>query len=96
MHTKGPWLLTGDERMVYALQSAGYRKGIEQFENRFDVCVQGPHCDLTELRANARLIAAAPELLDCCRRALAAWDGTGPAIVLDDLRSVIAKAEGKS
>lgn len=47
-----------------------------------------------ELAANARLIAAAPDLLDHCIKALAAWEGTGPAILLDDLRAVIAKATG--
>lgn len=44
--------------------------------------------------ANARLIAAAPELLDHCIKALAAWEGTGPSILLDDLRAVISKATG--
>jgi hypothetical protein len=35
-----------------------------------------------------------PELLECCVKALAAWEGTGPAIVLDELRAAIAKATG--
>jgi hypothetical protein len=46
--------------------------------------------------ANARLIAAAPELLEQCKKALAAWEGTGPAIPLDDVRAAIMKAEGRS
>lgn len=46
--------------------------------------------------ANANLIAAAPDLLDCCVRALAAWTGEGPAIDLDSLRAAIAKATGES
>ena len=45
--------------------------------------------------ANARLIATAPELLDCCVKALAAWEGTGPGIDLDTLRSAIKKATGE-
>jgi hypothetical protein len=43
--------------------------------------------------ADAQLIAAAPELLDMCKAALAAWKGEGPPLVLDELRAIIAKAE---
>lgn len=39
-------------------------------------------------------IVAAPDLLDVARKALAAWTGDGPAIVLDELRAAIAKATG--
>ena len=42
--------------------------------------------------ANARLIAAAPELLAVARKALDAWTGDGPPIDLDELRAAIAKA----
>jgi hypothetical protein len=37
-----------------------------------------------------RLHAANEELLEQCTKALAAWEGTGPAIILDDLRAAIA------
>lgn len=45
--------------------------------------------------AHARLIAAAPELLALAKKMLAAWEGSGPGIVLDDIRALIAKAEGR-
>jgi len=45
-------------------------------------------------KADARLIAAAPELLDVARKALVAWTGDGPPIDLDELRAAIAKATG--
>ena len=62
LHTPGPWKL--EERSIYALQHAGWRKGEEQFENRFYASVQaGRGTPTEELEANARLIAAAPELL---------------------------------
>jgi hypothetical protein len=44
--------------------------------------------------ANISLIAAAPDLLRMCQIALAAWEGTGPPIILDDLRAALAKAHG--
>lgn len=47
-----------------------------------------------ETQANARLIAAAPELLDGCKAALAAFE-RGDAINWDDLHRAIEKAEGR-
>jgi hypothetical protein len=44
--------------------------------------------------ANGLLICAASDLLDGCIKALAAWEGSGPAIDLDDLRAAIQKATG--
>ena len=55
-----------------------------------------------EQQANARLIAAAPELLQACREALADLEGylaeweTDPAMeTVQELRAVIAKATGQ-
>jgi hypothetical protein len=47
-----------------------------------------------ETQANARLIAAAPELLAACRAALGAFE-RNDAIDWDDLRKAIEKAEGR-
>lgn len=41
----------------------------------------------------SRLRETNAELLDLCERALLAWTGAGPGIVLDDLRAGIAKAK---
>ena len=47
---------------------------------------------------NARLIAAAPDLLEALQRALTSWDDsdgrTIPALVADEMRAAIAKANG--
>jgi len=55
------------------------------------------HC---EAEANARLIAAAPDLLKASKRALAVLRATGESIrpgnALGALVAAIAKAEGKS
>lgn len=53
-HTPGPWMIAG--KTVYALNEDGY--------NRFSALVQDAHTKESELVANARLIAAAPELLE--------------------------------
>lgn len=56
--TPGEWLHT--DRTVYALQHAGWRKGVEQFENRFYCGIQhGRGTPEIELEANAAYIAAA-------------------------------------
>lgn len=61
--TPEPW--TVDGRMVYALQPAGWRNGVEQFDNRFSLGVAiGRQCSVEEAEANAHLIAASPELYE--------------------------------
>jgi hypothetical protein len=62
-HTPGPWLRIGTT--VYALMHDGWKRGVEQFKNRFTVQVQRDReCSEEEAEANARLIAAAPDLLE--------------------------------
>lgn len=99
-HTTGPWLRVGST--VYALQHRGWRNGEEQFCNRFTAHVQGLGTPGEELLAVARLMQAAPELLDAAIVALAFYD-TAPAphlpgepAVLDTLSAAIAKAAGQS
>lgn len=63
-HTPGPWLIAAGTT-VYALNAHGY--------NRFSAQAQRGHTsdkwptDEEELEANARLIAAAPELLEALK-----------------------------
>lgn len=58
LHTPGPWMLT--ERTIYALN--------EQGANRFHASVRDNYAPTYELNANARLMAAAPELLDALEK----------------------------
>ena len=61
--TKAQWIVDG--RLVYALHQTGWRKGQPELSNRFWANVQGDHnITPSELEANAKLIASAPELLD--------------------------------
>jgi len=65
-HTPGPW--EHDGRFVYALQHNGAFNPDSSpvMVNRFSALVEPgwPRPNVTEMHANARLISAAPELLD--------------------------------
>lgn len=73
--TPGPWFCI--ETLVYALQDsfpAWYVEGKPQQVNRFDALVQGHFCPHDEKLANARLIAAAPDLAEAAVLQQAAED----------------------
>lgn len=69
-HTPGPWIAEG--RTIYALMHNGWKKGVEQFKNRFYATVYfDSECPEEEAEANARLMAAAPDLLDALQEMIA-------------------------
>jgi hypothetical protein len=93
-HTPGPWHVRSSEgqqsHVVYAADNYA-------IANATTYHGQHPlHC----AEANARLIAAAPELLAACEAALPELDfvsdglGEGFHTVVDGLRAAIAKAKG--
>lgn len=62
-HTSGPW--QREDSTIYSSMHHGWQKGVEIFRNRFTCIVQRDSCvGDEEHEANARLIAAAPELLE--------------------------------
>ena len=96
-HTPGPW--RNDCFMVLAPPNVGNYKGRE-------ICHTGGHDirDGNESEANARLIAAAPDLLAACEQLMeylkllpldenndAAWASNAPQLA----RAAIAKAKGQ-
>jgi len=84
-YTKGPWKFTelGDNRFI------------SDAEGR-TVCNLLPQArPLVRERANARLIAAAPELLEALRLVLA-HDGALTGADWTAIRAAIAKAEGRA
>ena len=97
-HTPGPWKHE-DRTYVYALN--------EQGSNRFYVDVQrgranGELTQLAELLANARLIAAAPDLLEACEHFMksmeaAMTDGLQLNLPMHEqaMRAAIRKAKGE-
>ena len=86
-HTPGPWDMDEGDYGIYQIETS------DQIAEVFS------HHPDEELKANARLIAAAPELLEALRELLE-YDG-GAFCVCDDpyamdrARAAIAKAEGR-
>lgn len=85
-HTPGPWSLAESDLTP----------------GRYSIYHNGPiaHCGDTTAEpgdglANARLIAAAPELLEACRKALTCRISVISAVVDNLMRAAIAKAEGR-
>ena len=90
-HTPGPWVSVHTHPNPDVRAKIAY---IEGGRHRRPLEIATVYrCDSdAEQEANARLIAAAPELLAVARKALDAWTGDGPPIDLDELRAAIAKA----
>lgn len=92
MHTPGPWT---------AHEETKYRRAEVTHNERGDPIAEvfGPSAD--QRQANARLIAAAPEMLTALRDAenwlgeLDAGPDTGAQALIAELRAAIAKAEGR-
>jgi hypothetical protein len=100
-HTPGPWLQV--THTAYALQQVGWRKGEPEMGNRFTAHVQGASGTTSEeLAANARLIAAAPELLEAAKALAGLYHGLNQGrsfptqAQCDQAISAIAKAEGRT
>lgn len=89
-HTPGPWVVDPAVRQgftVYAPKE-GFIVGTQDEEGRYGAI---------ESEANARLIAAAPDLLEALKELVAAADGVnaGPLTWLAKARAAIAKATGE-
>lgn len=87
-HTPGPWKveIDSDGSVLIMCSDGAHRYYIGDME---DTC--------TECHANARLIAAAPDLLEACRAFIEAdmqWTDVANA-VLEQMEAAIAKAEGR-
>jgi len=93
-HTPGPWSIA---RSGFPVDAFGILSGDMAIGQT--VYIE----DYDEHLANARLIAAAPEMLEACKQALRrieqldidADPAVGPDPTQDLLKAVIAKAEGK-
>jgi len=99
-HTPGPWYVAQNDEMFHIIGPAKNcnRNGIE---NEWDVALVED--DFTDARpreeraANARLIAAAPDLLAALKSMVACVEIIGsPVGDMDNARAVIAKAEGRA
>ena len=95
-HTPGPWLIEG--RTIYSLMHHGWNRGVEVLKNRFWAsCYHDRSVTDEEAEANARLIAAAPELLEALQMFLDDYESSeGDAQSCARVaRAAIAKATGE-
>jgi len=96
--TPTPWKREG--RTIYALMHAGWKKGVEQFQNRFCCSIQGgPGVSEEEMEANARLFLESPELADCLEDALdviGSWGEDGDPAWAQRARECLARIRGES
>lgn len=86
MHTPGPWVLDEETGVVYGRGNAHHGKPIQ---------TGGGGCS-PETRANARLIAAAPELLNLIKKHLQESGCDGDLCSRgwhEDFRQIIRKVE---
>lgn len=94
-YTKGPWVA---KKVQTQSGYADYWVISEKQYNGFQICSTGTD-EVTEGAANARLIAAAPDLLDTCKWVLGCLENlpfsTDAHSAKRELIAVIAKAEGK-
>ena len=86
-HTPGPWQTDGER--VYSLTERG------TIDRTVSDCTPAPEDEdggdslqLPEARANARLIAAAPDLLAALRELVTLWDSPEPFTGADALQAI--------
>ena len=95
-HTPGPWVINS----LYAKVSDVLTVHAPNTNNA-QICslaAMRGHMDESEQTSNARLIAAAPELLDVAKAIAAEWQRSPniPYPQRETLRAAIAKAEGRA
>lgn len=96
--TPGPWQV--DEFYCYGCVNAGQRH--IAMANFFNACDDANRVTRENQLANARLIAAAPDMFTVLNRALAALERAddygvpGLCALIEDISVVIAKAEGNT
>ena len=107
-HTHGPWsvgttLLTNDgARPIMGVDSEGFPKRVALADMQREGVKRGQawKADCDEREANARLMAAAPDLLEALKYLLAhckgldRFEGNPINQAIEDARAAIAKAEG--
>ena len=89
-HTPGPWAV--NRLITSGNQSLGFHITAPRDGSVSPVCV-GEDTGYGEIDANARLIAAAPDLLEALK-VIVENGGIGPESMFHDARAAIAKAEG--
>lgn len=100
-HTPGPWRVEDREPCLVIVPIWDTELDTDYFMGRHIATVRHGYIggDMGYSGANARLIAAAPDLLDALRACIANFDYYGNGGVdqdtIDECRAAIAKAEGR-
>jgi hypothetical protein len=84
-HTSGPWIRKGD--WIHGMPGSGASQGIAQILGNCG-------CKKT-VEANARLISAAPDMLDALQAVCDAC-GDQDSLIMMQARAALAKAKGQS
>jgi hypothetical protein len=93
-HTPGPWKVVSSNQIGRA--SAEFYIWSAQGDQRSPAVAHVKHSTKRPTQANARLIAAAPEMLAALENALSdAEKGGFCSQTFDDVRAAIAKARGQ-
>lgn len=91
-HTPGPWTLTHPGRLLFVIDAGPIH--IADAFAKVDGGTSERYVLQPEAEANARLIAAAPELLAALRDLMKSCENWAPTIDRSRAREAIAKAEG--
>jgi hypothetical protein len=99
-HTKGPWKVSGAGHDRKDLLQTGewFCPDIVDRDAKLVAEANGILREVSETEANARLIAAAPDMYEACKRAeqrLCAFGETESCMTLRILRAALAKAKGE-
>ena len=93
-HTPGPWMIGSSDLKVSMLSV--HCRDTKRKHSTICRMVSTKHgMDIFEGEANARLIAAAPELLEALKNLVLCserWEDTHTALVMEAARAAIAKA----
>jgi hypothetical protein len=106
-HSRGPWGIAEPVKIDGKHYAAGATYDIERPGKRQDWSVARIAAQSPNAEANARLIAAAPDLLHALKLAESVWSGTLARAyggkpqdqrepVINCIREAIAKAEGRA
>jgi hypothetical protein len=100
-HTPGPWTI--DEKEHGRRQVITAKRGVvAELANYGRADGINAACFIEELKANARLIASAPELLDCLMSSVVFMEGVPMSCgcaeslsLIEKARAIIAQAKGE-
>ena len=90
-HTSGPWTY---QYSPYTSQDEQEIPAFEVHGDEYKVCDTNEDRPVGEQEGNARLIAAAPDLLEAAEKVIASWESSDLAAAVRQLDAAIELAKG--